>query len=788
MRFLMLLFIFLNALTFISCQNQKDNHVVTKHFDAKLAYDGEVLQVDTKMQGSRIYFNLPKVLRKGEATNISISHKIKFDFRREGAYDLFPVTYFTVLVTSTMEVTCPEKYFIATAGNLTRLTGRNGGKRYLYTNDIPCTHSGIFIGAGFDYHTLESGSRQFDLYIIPAEQKEHHSKLLEMMQEAYYLWEDMMGPLPYTRISLVVSDGFRRSVAMHSIITVNNATLFPDKNIYGFMTHEIGHLWWGNMICEGVDSNNHYLVESLVEYFTLIFIEDKYDKNEIKNGFRSFSKYLSENKVTEELIRDSSPVCFQRAISAFNMLHHIIGRENMYKLVRNLYEKHAFSLVSNKDFQRSAEETYGKDLSWFFDGFYRSKSKYDIALADVRTSGDSPSYRTEFRIYEKYGEIRNPSDVEVAIRTENEILIRKINGTDSKGKQININTNSKVLSITVDPDYKIMDWNRANNSTAWVITDYQWHPRRKGIFIHRADGKIFYCEGTDNKIIAENILSSGYKRSFVPSPDGDRIAYTVSKDRGSELWITDINSEKSVRLTKGKTKVYNPGWGDKGVIFGVTQKAKDSPVKHNIWRWTAEKGANPLFKANNSNNYRSPVTSPDGKKLAFKLTRDNKHELWFSDISGDNQQLLIQRPYIGTPVWDSEEKRVAFACSASTYEKREICMIDTDIGTQSFKQLTKSEKPGINDWNPVWSSDGSVFFVSDRNKNVDIYKISPDHREIQLTDGPADEYHIRYNHVTDQIAYLCNETEPPELRIMDSDGKNKQSLSFCNNQNLMVAE
>jgi len=52
MRFLMLLFIFLNALTFISCQNQKDNHVVTKHFDAKLAYDGEVLQVDTKMPHS----------------------------------------------------------------------------------------------------------------------------------------------------------------------------------------------------------------------------------------------------------------------------------------------------------------------------------------------------------------------------------------------------------------------------------------------------------------------------------------------------------------------------------------------------------------------------------------------------------------------------------------------------------------------------------------------------------------------------------------------------------------
>ncbi len=302
---------------------------------------------------------------------------------------------------------------------------------------------------------------------------------------------------------------------------------------------------------------------------------------------------------------------------------------------------------------------------------------------------------------------------------------------------------------------------------------------------HCTDGKIIYCDGADNKIIAENALPDGYVGNFVPSSDGSRIAYIVSEGEENDLWIRDVHSGQADRLTKGKTKIYGPRWGGGGLVFGVIQRAGDSPPTRDIWRWTAEKGANPLFESDDSSDYRSPVPSPDGKNMVFRSTGDSHDELWFSDILGNNRQLLVRKHYIGQPVWDSKGKRVAFFASSASAGKTDIYMIDTDIGTQSLKQLTKSD---MNNWCPVWSSDGSVFFVSDRNRSVDIYKVSPDGRETQMTDGPLDEYHLCYNHITNQIAYLCNETEPPELRIMDSDGKNRQPLSFCNNQNLMATE
>ncbi len=279
MRFFIILFVFLNALIFMGCQ--KDNYMVVKHFDAKLVYDGEILQVDTEMQllnegedagevvlyfyseepveitnvsvkgkkvGTRqwrrnkVSFDLPEKLRQGEATDISIAYKTRYDFEREGAYYHFPVTYFSSYRTFTMEVACPDRYFVATAGNLTELTDRNGEKRCSYTNDIPGMHPGIFIGTGYEHHTLESGNRQFDLYITP-EQKVPRPKLLEMMREVYYFWEDKMGPLPYSRTSLVVTDTENTpSYAVHSIVAINKLHLFSDKNIYAILAHETGHL------------------------------------------------------------------------------------------------------------------------------------------------------------------------------------------------------------------------------------------------------------------------------------------------------------------------------------------------------------------------------------------------------------------------------------------------------------------------------------------------------------------------------------------------------------------
>ncbi len=217
------------------------------------------------------------------------------------------------------------------------------------------------------------------------------------------------------------------------------------------------------------------------------------------------------------------------------------------------------------------------------------------------------------------------------------------------------------------------------------------------------------------------------------SPDGTRIAYTSSTDKGSEIFVYWLNTAKIARLTQLDKSPSSLNWSPDGRSIAFTMKVSSSPVTM----------------------VKSPK-KPKGAKWAKhpRVTTRLKYE---SDGSG----------YI-TPGF------------------RHIFIISAEGGTA--RQITKGD---LNYNSPSWSKDGkSIYFSGNLNKNweyetrnSEIYKLDISNgNTTALTDRKGPDNSIAISPNGKQIAYLGYDDKVQtyqvnKIYLMNIDGSNKKEIN-----------
>jgi len=187
-----------------------------------------------------------------------------------------------------------------------------------------------------------------------------------------------VGPYAYEKLANIqtpsVNGGMETSSAIFYGEDLVNGK--RDERIRNIVIHEIAHQWFGNAITE-TTWDDAWLSEGFATFFTLLFIENEYGKEEYKKGISKAKKTvfdlslkIPDFSIVSNRTAENEPVTngltYQKGAWVLHMLRDLLGEKSFQKGIRAYYAKYFNSNTTTDEFRLEMEKASGKDLKLFF--------------------------------------------------------------------------------------------------------------------------------------------------------------------------------------------------------------------------------------------------------------------------------------------------------------------------------------------------------------------------------------------------------------------------------------
>jgi aminopeptidase N len=281
-----------------------------------------------------------------------------------------------------MIVTAPAHYQVISNGLLAEQTDLPGNRRRTHwRQSVPIAPWLYVLGvARFAVQHVDTfQGKAIQTWVYAQDRDAGFYDFAVPTRAALEYYSDKVGPFAYEKLANVQSNSVSGGMESASAIFYSESSVTGDRSERwrNVIIHEIAHQWFGNAVTES-DWDDVWLSEGFATYFTLLFIEHQYGRDEFLRGLAAsrerilaFDKDNPDYRVVHDNLDDMSKVTtgqiYQKGAWILHMLRGLIGDEAFWTGIRSYYRAHMNGHATTADFRGEMERASGRNLERFFD-------------------------------------------------------------------------------------------------------------------------------------------------------------------------------------------------------------------------------------------------------------------------------------------------------------------------------------------------------------------------------------------------------------------------------------
>jgi aminopeptidase N len=198
-------------------------------------------------------------------------------------------------------------------------------------------------------------------------------------RQALAFYSERVGPYAYEKLANVQANSVSGGMEAASALFYAPGSVVGDRNVRwrNVIVHEIAHQWFGNAVTER-DWDDVWLSEGFATYFTQLFIEHAYGRDEFTDNMRrsrqtviDFYAKTPDYRIVHDNLDDMSRVTtgmtYQRGAWVLHMLRARMGDDPFWRGIREYYRRYQNASATTADFRGVMEGAAGEDLKPFFE-------------------------------------------------------------------------------------------------------------------------------------------------------------------------------------------------------------------------------------------------------------------------------------------------------------------------------------------------------------------------------------------------------------------------------------
>jgi hypothetical protein len=200
---------------------------------------------------------------------------------------------------------------------------------------------------------------------------------------------------PYPQISAVEGPVSGMEYPMVAMEARND----DGPGLYNVITHEIGHMWYPMTV--GSDERRYAWMDEGFNTFINTFSEEDYwkrDDRETRRNERHFVTALDQTPTAQPIMTPANRyrnndnlgalAYVKPSIMLLALRNKVLGAEVFDTAFREYTRRWAFKHPQPADFFRTMEEVSGRDLAWFWRGFFYTTAALDQSVESVKPVPD----------------------------------------------------------------------------------------------------------------------------------------------------------------------------------------------------------------------------------------------------------------------------------------------------------------------------------------------------------------------------------------------------------------